>query len=70
LGYISPEPQIYTTPRDKFSDMGDSKNQKEINNKQLNIAWDSSDSDDGKGCEILTSMNDEDPDGEDESPTR
>ena len=35
------------------------------------MAWDSSDSDDGgKGCEILTSMNDEDPDGDEESPTR
>jgi hypothetical protein len=36
------------------------------------IAWDSSESDEfGKAeCEILTSMNDEDPDGDDESPTR
>lgn len=38
----------------------------------MHVAWDSSDSeDDRRRCEILTSMNDEeDPDGEDESPTR
>ena len=70
---MSPDPQVYITPRDKFSDLANSKRP----NDELPevIAWDSSESDEfGKAeCEILTSMNDDedDPEGEeDEMPTR